>query len=76
MLLLPCVYCNYLDTITHHLFECGEVKTFWNQVQLWILERLRVKFNPASGIVFGISAPEELTRVVNYIKYSVQRLYQ
>ena len=63
-----CIYCNYMDTITHHLFECEEVKSFWNHVQLWILEKLGVKFSfTICEIISGISNPDDLMKAVNYI---------
>ena len=63
-----CEYCNELDTITHHLFECQVVKTFWNEVELWIYDRLGVLFNlTVCEIIFGIRELDELIRLVNYI---------
>ena len=57
-----------MDTITHHLFECEEVKSFWNHVQLWILEKLGVKFSfTICEIIFGISHPDDLMKERNYI---------
>ena len=57
-----CEYCNELDTIAHHLFECHVIKSFWNEVELWIYDRLGVLFN-----LFGIRELDELIRLVNYI---------
>ena len=63
-----CEYCNELDTITHHLFECQVVKTFWDEVELWIYDRLGVLFNlTICEIIFGIRELDELIRLVNYI---------
>ena len=50
------------------MFECQVVKTFWNEVELWIYDRLGVLFNlTVCEIIFGISELDELIRLVNYI---------
>ena len=43
-------------------------KTFWNEVELWIYDRLGVLFNlTVCEIIFGICELDELIRLVNYI---------
>ena len=50
------------------MFECQVVKTFWNEVELWIYDRLGVLFNlTICEIIFGIRELDELIRLVNYI---------
>ena len=57
-----------MDTITYHLFECEEVKSFWNHVQLCILEKIQLKLSfTICEIIFGFSHSDDLIKVVNYI---------
>ena len=63
-----CEYCCEVDTITHHLYECCEVETFWNQVQLWIYDKLEVMLHfTVCEILFGVIESDDLIRVINYI---------
>ena len=48
--------------------ECQVVKTFWNEVELWIYDRLGVLFNlTVCEIIFVIRELDELIRLVYYI---------
>ena len=62
------IYCPHWDTLIHHLFECKESKRFWNEVQVWIHDKIRIRFRfTVCEITVGIYELDNGTKVVNHI---------
>ena len=50
-----CNYCEAVDTIEHHLYQCNQSKNLWNQVETWIFQQLEVKLNlKECEVLFGL----------------------
>ena len=50
-----CIYCDKIDIIEHHLYECKESKYFWERLQIWLQNNLEVSFPfTVCEIIFGI----------------------
>ena len=50
-----CIYCDKIDTIEHHLYECDESKYFWKRLENWMRNNLDVSFPlTICEIIFGI----------------------
>ena len=64
-----CIYCDKIDTIEHHLFECEETILFWNRLQEWMNDNLEVSINlTVCEVLFGIPIPNNPDiEAINYI---------
>ena len=63
-----CAYCENVDTVTPHLFECADCIEFWKKLEQWLLEKLKVKFNlTVCEVIWGISfSNDSLMQIINY----------
>ena len=53
-----CIYCDKIDTIEHHLFECEETTLFWNRLEKWMKDNLEVSISlTICEVLFGIPIP-------------------
>ena len=74
-----CSFCDECETITHLLFKCDTIRTFWKQVEKWMSRNLGVSFPlSVTDVVFGIPFENNNTLlVINYIilygKYHIYR---
>ena len=64
-----CAYCENIDTVTHHFFECADCIEFWKKVEQWLFEKLKVKFNlTVCEVIFGIPfSNDSLMQIINYV---------
>ena len=64
-----CLYCDKIDTIEHHLYECNESKYFWNRLENWTRNNLEVSFPfTICEIIFGIHISKDCDiDIMNYL---------
>ncbi len=64
-----CIFCEEIDTLEHHLYECRESRLFWERLYIWMSNNLEVSFPlTICEIIFGI--PEEKNsdlKIINYL---------
>ena len=50
-----CNFCESIDTIEHHLYQCVESKRIWNKLEGWIYQHLEIKLNLREcEVLFGL----------------------
>ena len=50
-----CNYCEEIDTIEHHFFDCNESRKTWKSLQNWIKNNLDISFPlTICEVLFGI----------------------
>ena len=55
-----CNFCENVDTVTYHLFECHKSADFWIKVQSFIDKKLGVKINfTIYEVIFGIPLTDD-----------------
>ena len=64
-----CNFCENVDTLTHHLFECKESLKFWREVEAFIYEKLGIRLHfTICEIIFGVPLEgDPLAVILNYI---------
>ena len=63
-----CIYCEEIDTIEHHFFDCIQCQIFWNKVLSWSKRNLETSIKPTiCDILFGIPIKEENIDTINFI---------
>ena len=64
-----CNYCQSIDTLEHHLYQCTKSKTIWNKVETWLYKQIDLKLNLREcEILFGIpNAINEDLELINFV---------
>jgi len=63
-----CNYCNSVDNINHHFFECNEMVIFWNSLEMWWRQTCTNCFdNKIRNILLGIIGKQCHKPQLNYI---------
>ena len=66
-----CCYCDSIDTIQHHLFECSVSEAFWKRVCAWLRSVMCIDFLyefTECEILFGYNIFETKYSAVNHIQ--------
>ncbi len=65
-----CTFCEEIDTIEHHLYECRESRLFWERLTTWMTNNLEVSFPlTICEIIFGF--PEQNSSDIEIINYLI-----
>ena len=65
-----CNYCQAIDTIEHHLYQCKDSKTIWEQLELWLYNQIEIKLNlKECEILFGI--PNAINADIELINFVI-----
>ena len=64
-----CFYCNNIDTLEHHLFNCKSSKNIWNGLETWLYQNLDIRFNLTEcEVIFGIPYNNTIDlQIINFI---------
>ena len=64
-----CQYCDKIDTLEHHLYECRESKALLNKIEKWLHHTLEILHNfTICETIFGIpNRQEQHFYILNYI---------
>ena len=64
-----CNYCEAIDTIEHHLYQCSQSKNLWNTLEIWIFQQLEVKLNLREcEVLFGLpNATNDHIEPINFL---------
>ena len=68
-----CIFCSHFDTIEHHFYLCGFSKLFWENVENWLVDLLKLSEKltfTICEIMFGYSLfkkPNVTTTIINWI---------
>ena len=63
-----CLYCDRVDSLEHHFFDCVECERFWKGVTIWIKGNLETSMNlTICEILFGIPIQDEGIKPINFI---------
>ena len=69
-----CDYCQQIDTIEHHLYECVESKKIWTSLERWILEMFEFSFPfTICEILFGIPLECNEMDLLNFLIILVKK---
>ena len=65
-----CNYCQAVDTIKHHLYQCKESKTIWDQFEIWLYNEIEIKLNLCEcEVLFGI--PHAIHKDLELINFGI-----
>ena len=68
-----CIFCSHFDTTEHHFYLCGFSKLFWENVENWLVDLLKLSEKltfTICEIMFGYSLfkkPNVTTTIINWI---------
>ena len=64
-----CNFCQSVDTIEHHLFQCKNSKLIWDKLENWLLKNIQLKLNlKECEILFGIPhTPTAHLELINFV---------
>ena len=63
-----CIYCDRVDSLEHHFFDCVEWERFWKGVTIWMKGNLETSMNlTVCEILFGIPIQDEGIKPINLI---------
>ena len=64
-----CNFCQSIDTIEHHLYQCKNSKTIWDKLENWLLTNIQLKLNlKECEILFGIpNTPTAHLELMNFV---------
>ena len=64
-----CNFCESIDTLEHHLYQCFESKKIWDKLESWLFNHIKIKLNlKECEILFGIpNATNEYLELINFM---------
>ena len=64
-----CNYCQAVDTVEHHLYQCKVSKKIWDQLEIWLYDQIEIKLNLREcEVLFGIPhAIHEDLELINFV---------
>ena len=64
-----CNFCQSIDTLEHHLYQCQASKIIWGKVENWLFGCIEIKLNLREcEILFGIpNASDKYLELINFV---------
>ena len=64
-----CNFCQSVDTLEHHLYQCKNSKIIWDKLEKWLLKNIQLKLNlKECEILFGIPhTPTPYLDLINFV---------